>query len=62
MTTQEQIDLIVKERYGEYKGRMMKNLKQLHRQMRRLLGDDGFLRHLNDVEIKIPRVPKYEIP
>lgn len=61
MTTQEKIAAIFKDQYGNYGGRLYRQLIIAHAHLRFMLGDEVFLEYLEKQKKKNPR-PKYQIP
>lgn len=55
MTTQEQIDEIIKSKYHGYKGTWGERFRRLHNYLRKYNTDEQFLKHLQDCEAKYPR-------
>ena len=58
-TTAQKINQIIEKNYNGYRGRVMWVFREQHRQMRKLFGDDKFLRFLEDLAILIPE-PEYK--
>jgi len=61
MTTEQQIDAIVKDQYSNYKPLIFRRLEGLHKMIRFMVGDELFLIHLKESKAKNPR-PVYTPP
>lgn len=60
MTTQQEIDSIVSDRYNNYRGEQMTDLKEIHGVLRKIQGDEEFLKFLKASSELNPR-PTFEI-
>lgn len=61
MSTQDEISQIIKERYGDYKGKAFWELKVVHNELRALITDEEFLLYLRMAELNNPK-PVYKLP
>lgn len=55
MTTQEKIQKIIAERYGNYNGRFNKPFEKIHEAIRKREGDEKFLLFLEQSERDCPK-------
>lgn len=55
MTIQQELELIIKNRYGNYLPLMYRDIGILHDQLRKRIGDEEFLKLLRQSEIDNPR-------